>query len=187
MVGKKQKQEKDNTLSSKQQSLTSLNLQKVAHEENIAVARIKELVDLLKKKYQLTTRDIIHLTDEGEIFIPLSIFTKKLSALEVITRYLKEELNCSYHRIGILLNRNEKNIWHTYHHALKKYPDKLNTQRSQHSIPISIFKNDLGVLENIVLYLKDELNLSYHKIAVLLERDDRTIWTMYQRARKKKT
>lgn len=184
MVGRKSKQEKQNR--STEGELSS-SLQKVAHEEEITLARIKELVDLLKKKHQLTTRDIIHLTDEEDIFIPASIFTKKLSALEVIARYLKEELRCSYHQIGILLNRNEKNIWHTYHHALKKYPDKLKIELSQHSIPISIFNNDLGVLENIVLYLKDEVKLSYHKIAVLLERDDRTIWTMYQRARKKIT
>ena len=35
-------------------------------------------------------------------------------------------------------------------------------------------------------YLKDKLNLTYHEIAVLLNRDDRTIWTCYNIAKKKR-
>ena len=130
-------------------------------------------------------RDVIHLTDDKEILIPVSIFIKRLSVLETVTKYLKEELNLSYHQIGVLLNRDERNIWHTYKNANKKHTPKLKVTFSKYFIPISIFQNKLSVLENIVLYLKDELSLSYHAIAVLLERNDRTIWTMYQRARKK--
>ncbi|MFH1307246.1 MAG: hypothetical protein ABIH72_00140 [archaeon] len=55
------------------------------------------------------------------------------------------------------------------------------------SIPSSIFKDrKLKVLEVLVEYLKEKLNLSYHEIALLLNRDDRTIWTVYSRARKKR-
>ncbi len=44
----------------------------------------------------------------------------------------------------------------------------------------------ISVLEAIVEYLKDEKKLSYHEIAVMLNRDDRTIWTCYNRARSKR-
>jgi hypothetical protein len=44
----------------------------------------------------------------------------------------------------------------------------------------------MSIFESLVGYMKDSLELSYHKIALLLNRDDRTIWTVYQRAKKKK-
>ncbi|MEK6922488.1 MAG: hypothetical protein AABX08_01655 [Nanoarchaeota archaeon] len=160
-------------------------LNKILKEDQIILERIKELVRLLKLKYNVAARDIIYLAEEKEILIPVSIFTKKLRVLETLTKYLKEELELSYHQIGILLNRDERNIWHTYNYSRKKYPDKLKITVSKYFIPVSIFQNKLGALENIVLYLKDELNLSYHNIAELLERDDRTIWAMYNRAKNK--
>jgi hypothetical protein len=54
------------------------------------------------------------------------------------------------------------------------------------NIPTSIFLDrTISVLEAITKYLKEEKNLTYHQIAVLLNRDDRTIWTCYNRAKKK--
>ena len=53
-------------------------------------------------------------------------------------------------------------------------------------IPSNIFKNrSLSILEALVEYLKEKRSLTYHEIAELLERDDRTIWTVYNRAKKK--
>ncbi len=53
-------------------------------------------------------------------------------------------------------------------------------------IPSYIFLDrSLSVLEVIVKYLKEKKSLTYHEIAVLLNRDDRTIWTVYQRVKKK--
>ncbi|NQU79468.1 sigma-70 region 4 domain-containing protein [Candidatus Woesearchaeota archaeon] len=34
-------------------------------------------------------------------------------------------------------------------------------------------------------YLRDRQGMSFHEIAVLLNRDDRTVWTCYHRAKKK--
>jgi hypothetical protein len=54
-------------------------------------------------------------------------------------------------------------------------------------IPTLILRDrGISVLEAIVEYLKDEKKLSYHEIAVLLNRDDRTIWTCYKRAKSKR-
>lgn len=54
-------------------------------------------------------------------------------------------------------------------------------------LPTSIFLDrSVSVLEAISEHLKDKENLSYHEIAVLLNRDDRTIWTCYHRAKKKR-
>ena len=55
------------------------------------------------------------------------------------------------------------------------------------SIPTSIFRDrTLSVLEAIVEYLREHHHLNYHQIAKLLNRDDRTIWTVYRRAKQKR-
>jgi hypothetical protein len=54
-------------------------------------------------------------------------------------------------------------------------------------IPLRVFRDrDVAVLESITEYLKDEIGMTYHEIAVLLNRDDRTIWTCYNRVKKKR-
>jgi hypothetical protein len=75
---------------------------------------------------------------------------------------------------------------------------KLNQQLSLHelvglytevspeeSIPISIFSKDLSPSEALCKYLKENRDLSFHQIAVLLNRNDRSIWTSYRRAASK--
>ena len=41
-------------------------------------------------------------------------------------------------------------------------------------------------MESVVFYMKDSLSMTYHEIAAALNRDDRTIWTVYNRAKKKR-
>ena len=58
---------------------------------------------------------------------------------------------------------------------------------SRISFPSSALKNrDISILEAVVVYLKDKKGFTYHEIALLLNRDDRTIWTCYNRALKKR-
>ncbi len=160
-------------------------LKQLPQEEQLTVERIRELLSLLKAKYHLSTKDILQVFDDKEIFLPSAIFIKQLSILESVTKYLKEELQLSYHQTGLLLKRNEKNIWHTYSNAKKKHVAALKVSPSKYFIPVSIFQTELSMLENLVVYAKEHLNLTYHNIALLLERNDRTIWTMYQRAKRK--
>lgn len=59
-------------------------------------------------------------------------------------------------------------------------------EKNNLSIPVSIFKElRLTPFELIVWYLKDTKKLSYADIGRLLNRDERNIWTVYQRAKKK--
>ena len=64
---------------------------------------------------------------------------------------------------------------------------KINKRASLYIfIPTSIFRNrELGTLEVVVKYLKEKLNMNYHNIGILLNRNERTIWTAYNRAKKK--
>jgi len=51
-------------------------------------------------------------------------------------------------------------------------------------IPVSIFKDTrLTPFELIVKYLKEIKNLTYAEIGRQLNRDERNIWTVYQRAK----
>lgn len=143
---------------------------------------LKELYSRLKLRYNKL--EILSILDK-EIFIPLSIFNKKLSSLEVITKYLVENKKLSLKRISELLNRSNRNIWNSYNKSKKKFPKNLVIKESV-LLPVHILKNlKFTLLENIVLYLKDHQKLSYHEIAVILYRDDRTIWTVYNRAKKR--
>ena len=63
--------------------------------------------------------------------------------------------------------------------------DFLNIFKKHIPVPISIFKN-ASPLEALVKYLKDNLGLSLHEIASLLNRDERNIWLTYNNAVKKK-
>ena len=139
----------------------------------------------IKEKYGLSLDDLFRLVKE-EISIPVSIFNDKLTVLESVVKFLKEEKELSLSNIGKLLKRNEKNIWHVYDQTKKKYYKKFIITEEKFTIPVSIFsKEKLSAQESIVVYLRDKFNFSYHKIALVLKRDDRTIWTVYQRARKK--
>lgn len=53
-------------------------------------------------------------------------------------------------------------------------------------IPTEILKDTkFSVLESLVKFLKEEKQLTYVQIADLLNRDQRNIWTIYQRVQKK--
>lgn len=81
--------------------------------------------------------------------------------------------------------RNKSPIVATYKNSVSKFNKRLDT-KSDFFVPISVFSNlKLSILESIVKYLKEESKLTYHNIAVLLKRDDRTIWTIYNRSLKK--
>ena len=58
---------------------------------------------------------------------------------------------------------------------------------SKINIPLYVLQDrSLSFMESVVFYMKDTLKMTYHEIALALNRDDRTIWTVYNRASKKK-
>lgn len=152
---------------------------------------LKLALEELKEKYGVSSHDIISLIDKPvskEIRIPVSVFEfSNLSALETICKYLKEELELTYKKIALLLNRDNRTIWTSYNIACRKRKENLLVKGSKFFIPILIFKDrKFSVLESLVGYLKDNYNLRYMQIALMLNRDERNIWTVYNRYNKKK-
>jgi len=119
--------------------------------------------------------------------VPSYIFQdKRLTPLEALVKYLREKRKLSYYEISKLLSRNVRDIYKIYANAFDKSFTEIPLRISPSCfIPVSIFSNrKLSALEALVSYLKD-LGLSYRQISVLLNRDERTIWTVYKRAIKK--
>jgi len=58
--------------------------------------------------------------------------------------------------------------------------------QTRKTIPVEIFSTEIGCLEALCKYLKENKNMSYHEIAEVLARDDRTIWTAYKKACEKR-
>ena len=64
---------------------------------------------------------------------------------------------------------------------------KLLALMSSVKIPMHVFHNNkLTPLEAIVVFLKEEHNLTYHEISLMINRDERNVWTVYHNAKKKK-
>ncbi len=145
-------------------------------------------IETLTADYQKARRaypDALQIIQQHELFLPTGIFVKELSALEAISKYLVENCGFSLKQIAQLLNRTNKNIWHAYNSAGKKYKSAFEIEDFSVVIPtVIIADTTYSVLQNIVLYLKDILELRYADIAKILHRDDRTIWTTYHSALK---
>jgi DNA-binding CsgD family transcriptional regulator len=137
--------------------------------------QLQQLLDRIQKKYKIDPSEAIIQAQEK---IPISIFSGKLSPLESITKYLKQ--NYTITQIAKQLNRSTKTIWQA-----SKKQGKIKIRFSEHDIPLTEFKkNKLSILETITLYLKNK-GLKLSEIAKLLNKNPRTIWTCYNRAKKK--
>ncbi len=130
------------------------------------------------------------IVDGVDFFVPSSIFRNRhLSVFESIVKHLKDDQNLVFHQIAVLLNRDERNIWTVYNRARKKslrFDVKLEQRRFDFLIPVSIFQDRrVAVLEALVVYLHDFVRIKYHDLGTLLGRDERTIWTAYNRGKTK--
>jgi len=139
-----------------------------------------------EERYETTEIPSVFYLDlryEDEIYLPLTLFKSKLSPLQIIVKYLRENLGKTNKQTALLLNRDPKTIWVTYKAVEKK--KALVIEQSEIQIPVSIFKDRrLSILEALVNYLK-EFDMKYSEIARLLNKDQRTIWTVHSRAKKK--
>ncbi|MBS3171817.1 hypothetical protein J4449_04360 [Candidatus Woesearchaeota archaeon] len=125
----------------------------------------------------------------NRFLVPLNELQERpLTILESVILYLKDKRGLNYHEISELLKRDEANTRHTYKFAkLKKisgYTKKIFF--SEILVPASIFANrEISAFESLVVYLHEEIKLSLHEIAVLLNRSSSTIRVVNSRARKK--
>ena len=91
---------------------------------------------------------------------------KNLDALDVFINNVSDKYSISFEEVISLLKKKDEIFF---------------------EIPSFILRDEiLGILEAVTKYLKEEYNLTYHKIAHILRRDDRVVWVTYNKASKKK-
>jgi len=150
---------------------------------------IKKAVEELCARLGITEREVLQLLKEKKesVHVPVSVFcNNSLSGLELVCKYLKEDLGIRIADIAKLLDRDYRTVWTTCSIANKKHSGRLSVPKSDYFFPTLILANrKLSVLEAIVSYLKDGLGLRFSEIATVLHRDQRNIWTVYSRAAKK--
>jgi len=162
-------------------------LKKEARIEQQANQNSQKILEDIKQTYNITEHQLTQLLKQKQESIPIHVFNNQtLSALETIVKYLKENKNLKHSKIAKKLNRHQKTIWTTYQNSKQKRSEKFQDKESEISIHIEIFSNrTLSVLENITKHLKENYDLNYTEIANLLNRSPKTIWTVYQRVKKK--
>ena len=143
---------------------------------------LKEIYARLREKY--SSDEIFSNLEEKEILVPLEIFNSKLTILQSIVKYAHENLGLKFSEISELLNRNSRIIWKSYQDS-KSYSKRFVIENYSSNVSASIFSNrKLSVMENLVVYLKGK-GMRYSEISKLISRDERTVWTVYNRAMKK--
>lgn len=146
--------------------------------------KFKELFFELKQRYGKNFDKFFSL--EEEYLIPCSVFSKRLSSLESITKYLVENCGLRISSIAKLFKRTDKTLWQAYKAGAKKHPQKFSNVTSKFWIPASLFADRrLSVLEHISVYLKSNYGLSLKQISKIVFRDITTVRTVYYRAMRK--
>ena len=93
---------------------------------------------------------------------------KLMESLDCVLGELKEDGSFSEEEIGALVLERVKS----------QYKKKV-------VIPLHIFCDKLGALESLTKYMKENLGMRYSEIAAVLVRDERTVWTSYNKAKEK--
>jgi hypothetical protein len=165
--------------------------------ENILSVEEKKILDSftesfyqnIKKKYNLEDKKlkiVLSEKDENKNYIPASIFSIELGVSEGIVKFLHENRHLCFKDISNILQKSQSNVIVTYRKTQKKSPRLFTRISYNYKINLSAFSKDLTCLESACIYLKEHYLLNYHKIGQILDRDERTIWTVYHRASKKK-
>jgi hypothetical protein len=149
------------------------------------IRRLKFTLESIREKYDLQYPDIINLVNSDKS-IPLDIFSKKLTPLETIVKFLRENKKKKFKEIAQILNKKIPACWNAYKDSTRKSAEPFSPFPSEYDIPIKeLHSKKLSLLEILSVHLKSK-NLSYRKIGQLLDRNERTVWTAYQRALKKR-
>ncbi len=143
----------------------------------------EDLVRFILDNKKISKEELLNLMQQSLEQVPLSIFTTKLHPLEAITRFMKEKARKRTNEIACILNKRPSSISEAYKNSRTK---KFKIKKTGIFIPLSEFKSNpkLSILEVVVQYLRNK-NLKFTEIAELLKRNPKTIWTVYNRAKKK--
>jgi hypothetical protein len=150
-----------------------------------------DALDYLEDFYGLEKGELLPLIEKRKDQLQNSFPTfilrdSKLSSLEAIVKFLRENRKLSYQEIAQLLCRKPATLAVTYSVAKSKKAEAFQSELDieEEFVPFSAFTAKLSVLESICLHLKSQ-DKSYSEIARVLGKDPRTVWTVCKRAQGK--
>ena len=148
---------------------------------------VKTLIDKISSTYNISSQEIIDKLQAPSDAIDAAAFSiDALSPTEVLVKYLREKKFNKFSEIARFLKRSQNTIQTTYNNAQKKHPKVLSFTNSNINVPLSIFSSEkFTVFESLVRYLRDSKNMTNRDIAVILKKSNKTIWTVYSRAKLK--
>lgn len=150
----------------------------------VEMEMFEESARLLQEKYGYSSDDLLGLMEKVEVFVPIGIFSSTLSPLSSLVMYLHEKRRMPLSEVAVSLGRSYRAVWGAYK-GLRKSRTSPKIVPSEFSIPLSAFSRKLSILEAVVVFLRDEYGASLKETASQLGRDPRTVWTLYDRAKKK--
>lgn len=139
---------------------------------------IEEENNYSKKQIQ----DIVK--NQLEAYVPISIFSGKLTTLEALIVFLRDKRGFGTKKISTLINRSPACISITYSRAKKKafLPEQTLFGLK---IPLKVFRSPkFSAQEALVKYLLDK-GLPLRQVSKSLAIDSRTAWTIKHRIIKK--
>ncbi len=168
---------------------------KIFLKEGDSLGKLDQMLSELSSKCGMDYNNLLQLLKKREdyVSIPASLFNNPLCPLENVVLYLHIKFGFSQTEIAGMLERDHTTIWTTLEHAMKKiklgkYKEIMDLvdDTNQILVPIEVFSDrKLSILESLSIYIKDKFGMSYHQIAMILGKNDRTVWTVVNRARKK--
>ncbi len=166
--------------------------EKISKKSENSLVLAKDTIKNIEQNPELLRKfaELLRLSEKikEKYTIPDYIFIKKLTILESSVKYLKENLGLTHKKIAELLGRDQRNIWQIYNSSKQKRPSKFTFKKSKFTINVSVLSDKkFSAFESIVAYLKDNLSLTYHEIAAVVKRDYGTVWTVYNRVKKKRS
>jgi len=154
----------------------------------------KEIEDIRKRVNQLCARqgiedaDVLYLVRKSRdySYVPAEIFSQRLSPLEALTVFLRDNMGLGLSEIARRLSRDQRTVWTTYRNAMSKQKKLFIPKRSRAPIPLGIFRGrKLSILETAAFYLKRKRGMRLTEISRLMKKDTSTVWTALSRAEKK--
>jgi len=119
--------------------------------------------------------------------VPLAVFSQNISPLKALVKYFHENKNLKFSEIAKILSRDPRTIWTEYNLVKNHTPFSSRILASEavyvDSRILSI--RDFSILESLCFELVQR-GYSQKKIARMLGKSPKTIWTVLDRINKKK-
>ncbi|MFC1685908.1 LamG-like jellyroll fold domain-containing protein [Nanoarchaeota archaeon] len=134
-------------------------------QEELAYCLTETSADLIKQAYSTALSRAWYI----KIIAALAVFTLKTKRKKRVLKALRE-------------------LREVYGLSPEELVSSAMTLREEErrTIPISLFKSNISPAELVVRYMKEEFDLKLSEIAKVLNRNDRSIWTTYQNASKRR-